>query len=167
MKSQIKEGMKELNKSHFTLDEIVASADNAVAVPWRNLLSKSKKNNLTRSMTPLINKTLLTFCDKNNIIIPSLKALNEDNSVISNITNMTGLTLEIYKEKAETNNQKEIIEDRNKDKDKNTFEENSNTKEVIDNNYKNHPIITITNKRGKVKQRGTKKKERTSTKHKS
>jgi hypothetical protein len=139
MKSQIKEAMKELNKSHFTLDEIVASADNAVAVPLRNLLSKSKKNTLTRSMIPLINKTLMAFCDKNNIIIPSLNALNEENSVISDITNMTGLTLEMDKEKDETNNQKETIKDSNKDMNKVTSTKDSNTKEVIDNNYKKPP----------------------------
>eukprot|EP00957_Ditylum_brightwellii_P030431 2304806-Ditylum_brightwellii.AAC.1 len=128
--------MKELNKSHFTLDEILASADNAVAVPLRNLLSKSRKNNLTRSMIPLIHKTIMAFCDKNNIIIPSLKTLKDDNSVISDITNMTGLTLEMDKEKAETNNQKEINKDRNEHENKIMSEVNSNTKEEIDNNYK-------------------------------
>eukprot|EP00957_Ditylum_brightwellii_P048733 3697525-Ditylum_brightwellii.AAC.1 len=71
------------------------------------------------------------------------------------------------KEKAETNNQKEIIKGRNKDKNKITSEENINTKEVIDNNYKKPPNQHNNKQEEKVQQRGTKKKERTSTKHKS
>eukprot|EP00957_Ditylum_brightwellii_P211475 15366206-Ditylum_brightwellii.AAC.1 len=158
MKSHLKEAMKELNKSYFTLDEIVALADNASAFSMRKLLSKSKKNNLRKSMIPLIHKTLMALCDKNSIIIPSIKVLNDDNSVISNITNMTGFTLETEEENAETNNPKEINKDRNKDKNKITSEDNSNKKKEIDNNYKKSPNEHNNNQEEKSTTEGNKEK---------
>eukprot|EP00957_Ditylum_brightwellii_P193315 14718778-Ditylum_brightwellii.AAC.1 len=88
--------MVQLARSKYQVDKVVTAADNSLVVPIWNLLSRSKKNDISKSMLPLILDTLVKFCRENQILLPFLQQKNDDDiSVLSNITTLTGMAIKV------------------------------------------------------------------------
>eukprot|EP00957_Ditylum_brightwellii_P111530 8507043-Ditylum_brightwellii.AAC.1 len=96
MKDRLKMVMVQLARSKYHVDEVIANADYSISVPTHNLLSKSGKKNISKAMLPLILNNLVRFCKDKKILLPFLQEKNnDDNSVMSDLTTLTGMTIDI------------------------------------------------------------------------
>eukprot|EP00957_Ditylum_brightwellii_P025057 1895703-Ditylum_brightwellii.AAC.1 len=92
----------------FTIDKLVSEVDISLAVPIRNLDCRTKRNQMSRAMIPLLRDAFVTFCQEHDILLP-FGNTDDDRSTksdVSDLTNFSGLTLNTNKAKESNNNNK-------------------------------------------------------------